>query len=471
MLTMWECMSIITLWKKGESLRSIARLLNLDRKTVRKAVRQYDKTGKDELPKIVRASKIDAYKDQIVSYLEKDLSCIRIHEELRAIGATIKYSTLTRYVADTKVKGSICVRFHTEAGQEAQVDFGYVSLQPDESGKRRKAYAFCMTLSYSRLAYVEIVFSQQVKTFVQCHVNAFRYFGGVPETVKIDNLKSGVLDANFFDPVYNRLYKQFSEHYGFSVIACRVREPQEKGKIEAGVKFVKNNFCAGRRFNSQDEMVSKLKLWLETTCNNRIHGTIKKIPRELFATEEKPKLKILPVEDFVFPEIIRRPVYKDCHITLKNNYYSVPYKFVGKTVDVLLDGKLVKVLFEGETVAIHIESQTSGEFITNKDHYPKHKNFDLSSDEYRSEYSNKMKAIGANAGEMFKLILAKQPYDWYRSTSGIIHLKKVYADTVIDAACKRAIGFDLTNFTAIKNICKTGSYTLPMEEKHETTLN
>lgn len=464
MLKIAEYMTIITLWKKGESLRAISRTLEIDRKTVRRIIKQYKKTGKDEPLKLMRPSGMDAHKDRIMSYLEKGLSCIRIHEELRAIDGAIKYSTLARYVAGIKVKDDICVRFHTSAGQEAQVDFGYVSLQPDVSGKRRKAHAFCMTLSYSRLAYVEIVFDQRVKTFAQCHANAFRYFGGVPATIRIDNLKSAVVDANFYEPVFNRVYKQFGEHYGFDIIACRVREPQEKGKIESGVKFVKNNFCAGRRFSNHDEMLFQLKLWLEHTCNNRVHGTTKKIPKELFQREEQAALKSLPVEDFIFPEIVRRQVCKDCHITLKNNYYSVPYQFVGKTVDIMLDGKLVKILFEGEAVAVHVESKTAGEFVTNKGHYPKFKNFDLTSEEYRSEYSDRMKAIGVNASELFKLVLAREGSHWYRIVNGIIHLKKLYPDAVIDAACRRAMSFDLIHYTAVKNICKAGTYILPIDE-------
>jgi hypothetical protein len=149
----------------------------------------------------------------------------------------------------------------------------------------------------------------------------------------------------------------------------------------------------------------------------------------------------------------------------------VPYKFVGKTVDVLLDGKLVKILFDGETVAIHTESHGSGEFITNRDHFPKFKNFDLKGDEYRFEYRDRMNTIGKNAAEMFELLLIRESKHWYRTASGILHLKKLYPDAVIDAACKRAIGFNLTTLTAVKSICKSGSYILPMEETRHETIN
>jgi len=113
------------------------------------------------------------------------------------MGCGISYSSVKHYIAKLKVSKKICVRFHSEPGEEAQVDFGYVGLMPSlQNGKKKKAWAFNMRLSYSRLDYYEIVFDQKVETFIQCHEDAFRSFGGVPKVVKIDNLKAGILEAH-----------------------------------------------------------------------------------------------------------------------------------------------------------------------------------------------------------------------------------------------------------------------------------
>lgn len=166
-------------------------------------------------------------------------------------------------------------------------------------GTLKKAWVFCMVLSYSRLMYCEIVFNQEVKTFIKCHENAFRYFGGIPQTVKIDNLKAAILEANFYEPVYQREYEAFSKYYGFLSIPCRVRRPTDKPKIESGVKYVKNNFFKGRSLKTYDEYEKALSNWLESICNSRIHGTTKKFRRKFSKKKKNKPLNLLNLKDMI----------------------------------------------------------------------------------------------------------------------------------------------------------------------------
>jgi len=456
-------MTILTLWKQGQSKSKIAKMVNHDRKTVRKIIKNYEAQGRDRPIMARRSGLVDPYKEQIVEYLEKGLSGIRIHEELQSKGLKAKYRTLTEYIFKLKKKKKVCVRFHTVAGEEAQVDFGYIGMIFDAAGKKRKAWIFNMRLSYSRLDYYEIVFDQKVKTFIECHINAFTYFGGVPKVVKVDNLKAAILEAHFYEPVHQELYKKFSEYHSFDAIPCRVRKPQEKGKVEAGIKYVKNNFFAGRKFDSNQEATRKLRDWLDNKCNKRIHSTTKKVPRELFDKEERTALKLLPLEDFIFPEIVRRKVYKDCHVTVGNNYYSVPYEYIGKTVEVDQSVKLIKISHDGKQVTVHTRGKSTGEFITNKSHYPKYKFFSHESEEYRSLYKEKMKKVGCYSEKMFLFILKEQPQSWYRIAKGILNLRKQFADEVVELSCKRALDFNISSYSKIKSICKSGAYNLPME--------
>jgi transposase len=219
--------TIITLWKQRKSKSEIRRITGHDRKTIRKIINKYENEGKELPNKKVSHSKLTACKEEIIKLLERDLTAVRIHEELVSLGYVISYPSIAKFICDLKAKTDICIRFHTEAGEEAQVDFGYAGMQPDFDGRSRKAWVFNMRLSYSRLDYYEIVFDQRVETFIRCHINAFQYFGGAPRSIKIDNLKAAILEANFYEPVYQKFYKKFADYYQFAPLPCRVRKPQE----------------------------------------------------------------------------------------------------------------------------------------------------------------------------------------------------------------------------------------------------
>lgn len=464
-------MTIITLWKQGKSKSAIAKLVGVSRRSVIKAVNNYEQTGATVVaPKSSNVSNIGLYKDKLIEYMEKGLSNLRIYEELVGAGMSVKYRTISRYIFQIRGTQNICVRFHTAPGEEAQVDFGYVGMLINQAGERKKAWVFNMRLSYSRLDYYEIVFDQQVKTFIGCHVNAFRKFCGVPKIVKIDNLKAGILEASFYEPTHQEMYRQFAEHYGFNPIPCRVYKPQEKGKVESGIKFVKNNFFAGRTFINSADAESRLADWVRIKCNSRIHGTTKRIPQELFEQEEKSLLSTLPLESFFIPEIVRRKVRRDCHITVGDSYYSVPYAYVGKIVDVHQAEKLIKISCEDKEVAVHTRAGAPGSFVTNESHYPKYKNFSHKSEAYRALYTEKMKEVGPEAEKIFALILQDKPEQWYGLAKGILSLKSVFSEAVINQACQRALAFKITSYKKIKNICESGSYNLPME-RYEHTEN
>ncbi len=224
--------TIKTLWEKTKNKTEIARLTGHDWKTVAKVIKNLGK-GIETPEYRTRETLIDDHRNKLLELLEKDLSAVRIHEELLLEGFKGSYSTVRRYVGKLKRKENIFIRIHTEPGEEAQVDFGYLGMSPDDSGKAKKTWIFNMRLSYSRLDYYEKVYDQKVETFVKCHINAFEFFGGVPKYVKIDNLKAAILEASFYEPIYQQTYKDFSEYYNFKPLPCRVASPNDKGKVES----------------------------------------------------------------------------------------------------------------------------------------------------------------------------------------------------------------------------------------------
>ena len=455
--------TIKTLWEQGCSKLSIAKMTKLDWKTVNKIINLV-KQSIDEIKKKPHPSMLDPYKGQILEWLEQDLSGIRIHEKLTELGVTISYSSIKHHISNIKGQRDICVRFHTGPGIEVQVDFGYVGYQLDENNKLRKAWVFNMRLCFSRLDYYEIVFDQTVATFIKCHINAFEYFGGVVEVVKIDNLKSAIIEANFYEPIYQKQYLQFAQHYKFNSVPCRVRQPQEKGKTESGIKFFKSNFIKGRNFESYTERNIVLKSWLEKS-NSRIHGTTRKQPRELFELQEKCCLKPLPIEKFKLNSVGTRLVGKDCHVYIDYSYYSVPYKYCGKMVEIEVEEKLIKIYYEGQQLTIHLKATEKGQFITEESHYPPFKL--ITSKKNKQHYQDKMIAIGNHAAEFFLLANKEQPYHWMNTVRGILSLNKIYAAEVINQSCERAMVFNAISYRSVKNICASGCYTLPIDFNHQ----
>lgn len=451
--------TIETLWKQGKNKSEISRIIKHDWKTVNKTIKALEAGKYPE--KKPHPRRLDEYKDKILEYIGNDLSGRRIYEELCHHGITTTYSSVKDYISKIKKRENLCIRIHTAPGEEAQVDFGYIGLTLDDCGKRRKTWVFNMKLSYSRLDYYEKVYDQKVETFIQSHMHAFKYFNGIPKYVKIDNLKSAVLEANFYETGYQMLYKQFADYYGFSPLPCRIRQPQEKGKVESGIKYVKHNFFAGRSFKDGSDLDRQLKNWLDKTCNNRIHGTTRKIPLEIFCHEESHALKPLPEKAFIIPSVGQRKVYHDCHIFFDYNYYSVPFEYVGKSVNIEAIEHLVRISYNDKQIAVHTRHPGKGEFITDKNHYPPYK--DHRSTEYQESYQVKMKGIGVNAEQLFFYIIKSCSYEWNRTICGILSLKKEYPDDIIDKSCKRALYYGIKNFSAIKNICKSGAYNQPLE--------
>jgi transposase len=451
--------TIESLWKLGHNKTEISRITKHDWKTVAKVIKTLE-AGSYPVKK-PHPLCLDQYKPQIVELIEQNLTGIRIHEELRVLGSTVSYSSVKKYIANIKKHEDVCIRFHTGPGEEAQVDFGYVGLTPDISGKRRKTWVFNMRLSYSRLDYYELVFDQKVETFIQCHINAFTFFKGLPKRIKIDNLKAAILEANFYEPVYQTLYKQFADYYGFQPLPCRVRKPQEKGKVESGIKYVKTNFFLGRTFTTNAELQQKFNNWLINKCNARVHGTTRRIPQEMFDLEEIHHLIKLPEQEFHIGHVGQRCVYHDCHVYINYNYYSVPFEYVGKIVDIELNHKLVKICYQGRQIAVHEANTGKGQFITVESHYPKFKNY--LSTAYRDEYQVKMDKIGSSAGQLFLLLVNQHPHDWNRTAQGIISLARDYSPEVVDLACKRALAFNTIGYKTIKSICHNRTYRLPVE--------
>lgn len=457
--------TIITLYKQNISQRQIEKITKVNRKTIRKIIERYEQKGVEVPTQYLRTSILESWHSQIVDLLGRNLSYVRVYEELKYQGCDVSYSALTRYIRKHKIKDNSCIRFHTKPGEEAQVDFGDIGLQYNPQGRRVKAHVFNMRLSYSRLDYYEVVFDQTIQTWIQCHINAFNYFAGSPEVVKLDNLKAGVVDANFYEPVYQKEYKRLADHYGILLSPCRAYQPQEKGKVESGIKYVKNNFFAGRKFDSYDQLQVALGRWQEN-ANLRLHGTTKKIPKELFTKDEVSCLRELPLDNFDLSTWHNRKVARDCHVTVENNYYSVPAKYVACQVLVQLTPKMVQIFsIQNALLARHERIlNNKGVFTTNPSHYAEYKRLCPGFIEYEERYCQQMQKIGDNCQLFLELLQQERSKDWHRAARGIVALRRSYSDELIDRACKRALHYGIVSYSKIKNMLQNNAVNLPLPE-------
>jgi transposase len=447
--------TVKTLLEKGNSISSISRELGMDRKTVRKI---RDNIGKEIMvPKIERKSVLDPYREIIINYLtEKGLTGVLIHRNLvEDHGVNISYSCVKKYLRKLKCPGLPYVPLLSPPGEEAQVDFGYAGYFYDDDLKRRiKIWVFCMVLSNSRKSYYEFVTRQDIPTFLRCHINAFEYFGGATRVVKLDNLKSGVLQPNFYEPLAQEEYAGMLRYYGSSPFICRVKTPEEKGKIESGVKYVKRNFLKGLKTNNLREAKEQLRVWQEEVCNKRIHGTIKKVPHEVFINEEKQALMPLPLERYETWQIEKRKVNNYGHIYYRYNHYSVPHNYIYKDVTIKSNGKLLRIFDEElNEIAVHQVSAMTGEFITQASHNPKAQYLNID-----SPYAEKAKSYGSNIYSFYVRLRSAFPHSSSRSMQGVFNLCKKYGEDIVDAACKRANEFNILSYHSVKKICEDGTY-------------
>jgi len=443
--------TVQTLLKHGVNISEIARQTGSDRKTVRALKKRIEAEGIKE-PKIERKSILDEHKQYILELYQQGLNAYLIYQRIISEkGVKVSYTTVKAYVRKFKT-AEVYIPLLTPPGQEAQVDFGYAGFFTKD-GRNVKVWVFSMVLSHSRFAYYEMVTNQTVETFIGCHIHAFEYFAGVPAIVKIDNLRSGVMEASFYEPVLQKEYNDFLNHYNAGGVTCRIRRGQDKGKVESGIKYVKGNFFKGLKNREYYDAEKELKKWNESVCNQRVHGTTRRIPAEVLSSYEKAYLKALPQNRYEILNIQRRKVNNYGHIFFKGNYYSVPYKYIGEELVLKSNGRILRIYLGFDEVAAHEIHNGSGEFKTIDEHKMPSKRF--KPDEY---YYSKALEIGRYAAEFIDVYKEERPENWKKALLGICSLKRTYGTEILELACKRSIDYRLISYKSVKKICEQGLY-------------
>ena len=354
MLRVEDRFMIKDMHRRGMTISDIARITGHDRKTIRAIVNGPVNPPPKKRKK--RASKLDPF----VPYLEKRieegvLNCNKLFDEIRRQGYQGGKSTLKYFVQPYREarRQEATVRFETQPGEQAQVDWGHFGFI-EHKGRRRRLYCFVMTLGWSRASYLEFTVSTDAAWWLRCHIHAFRYLGGVPQVVLHDNLKTAVQEREADGTIHwNPRYLDFAHYYGFTPQACRPYRAQTKGKVESGIRYVRGNFWPGLRFFDLADLNEQAQGWLDMTANVRVHGTTGEVPFDRLALE--PLQSMAGKTDYDTSLIAFRRVTKDCFISYDGNYYSVPSKHARKTVEVkeTEDGQLIILSAEDEEIARH----------------------------------------------------------------------------------------------------------------------
>jgi transposase len=397
-----------------------------------------------------------------VRKLEQGLTAQRIWQDLiDEYGFAARYPSVRRYVSKLQQKTPQLVRrMEVAAGEEAQIDFGtgaWITSKDPATGKtmRRRSWVFRIVLSHSRKAYSEAVYHQSTEAFIGALENSFRYFGGVPKTLVIDNLKAAVKQADWYDPEIHPKLQSFAQHYGTVFLPTKPYTPEHKGKVEAGVKYVKNNGLKGHTFASLDAENKHLLEWENRVADTRLHGTTKQQVRQHFEHIERPALQALPVERFPFFHEKRRSVNRDGHCEVAKAYYSAPPEFVGRDIWVRWDNRLVRLFNDKwEQVAVHARAEP-GKFRTDSSHIPKKK---VSCIERGANVLLKQLAIvGPSVKDWSEAMLQARGVEGIRVLQGLKVLTSKHNATALNAACETAMTYGALRLRTIRKLLKRKS--------------
>lgn len=481
---------LVRLHRMGTGDREVARLLSMSPNTERQYRRALLAAGLlegsvDELPELdvlkraveaqlpqkvalQQVSTLQQWMDAIVGLQGKGLGPRAIYDRLLLEDEAFRQerpslSAVKRVCARLRkargvVEQDVAIPVETKPGEVAQVDFGAIGKLFDPVERvMRKAYVFVMVLGHSRHMVARIVFDQKVATWLWLHVEAFEELGGVPEVVVPDNLKSAVIRAAFGvggATALNRSYRELARHYGFKVDPAPIYQPKKKGKVEAGVKYVKGNFFRGRDEVDVAELKPKLARWVREVAGVRVHGTTGRRPLDVFEAEEQRALLPLPAKRYQLVIWKKALVHRDSHVEYERRLYSVPWRLIGSTVWLQVTNESLLVFANDERVATHSRRGTDLR-STNDEHLPEHR----APLRHRSRawWEERAARIGPETASYVKEIFdSDDVLSQLRPVQAIVmHLERHPVERAENAS-RRARHFGSYDYRALKNILTRG---------------
>lgn len=402
-------------------------------------------------------STLESHREQLGAWVEQGVSGTAIHAALkRQHGWTGSYSAVRRLVADirSQLPPETTCRLDFDPGDAAQVDFGAGPTLIHPDGQPRRTWAFVMTLANSPHQYVEFVWDQTVATWLGCHRRAFEWFAGVPLRVIIDNAKCAITRACAQDPTVQRAYAECAEGYGFKIDPCPPHDPQKKGIVESGVKYLKGNFLPLREFRDLADLNFQARAWVMDEAGVRCHGTTRRSPLALFALEA-PLLQALPGQAPDLGTWHRVNVHRDCHVQFERVLYSAPFTLVGKLLWLRATDAAVALFEDYRHVATHARGRRPGQRVSVREHLPPEAQAFFGRD--RAWCATQAERVGPACVALIQQLLSDHILERLRAAQGVLALIKPYGQARLEAACARAMAHGSPYYRTVKTILATGA--------------
>lgn len=486
-LTMIDVKEVLRRWSAEHGDRKIARETGADRKTIARYTKAAVSLGLErgceltdavvhDVAQCVQArplvppseewNEVARLRPLIERWLAGDaetrpLKLTKIHTLLaRDHDLQASYDTLWRFAHQElawREKPSTVRIDDPPPGQEAQVDFGKMGLMFDpETGRKRALWALIVTLVFSRYQFVWPTFLQTTEAVCEGLDRAWMFFGGIMMTLIPDNTKAMINDPDALEPTLVAAFLDYVQARDLFVDPARVRSPKDKPRVENQVPFVRESWFDGETFTGIQHARESAMYWCSEVAGTRVHGTTRKVPREVFASLERPTMRPPPDTIYDVPLYVdKAKVHPDHHIQVAQALYSVPNRFLRKHVRVRADRKLVKIYFGTELIKMH-ERQPPGGRATDPTDYPTGKSIYATRDV--DALVNKAKERGVHVGIYAERLLGGPlPWNKMRQAYALIALCEKYGDGRVEAICQSALAFDVVSVTRVAKMLKAAA--------------
>lgn len=399
-----------------------------------------------------------------------------IHNELRRAGVTLQllwqehmqtdpnglqYSQFCNKYRKWRKSLNLVMRQQHRPGEKLFVDYAgqTVPIFDQENGSVMfQAQIFVAVMGASNFTYAEASRSQDKSSWIRSHVNAFKFFGGSPELVIPDNLRSGVSKACRYEPDINPTYYDMAKHYGTAIMPARVKKPKDKAKAEGGVLLAERWILASLRnfkFFSLFDLNCKIKELL-TKLNDKPFQKLDGCRSSMFAELDKPKLEPLPKEPYRMTQGKVARVHIDYHVEIERHYYSVPYQHSRREVEVRYNDQIVEIYHNNRRIASHVRMYRLGGYTTLKEHMPSsHRAYAEWTPERLISWARN---CGVATSRVAETILASKPHPeiGFKAVLGVISLGKKYGSKRLEMACQRVLAIGSPTYKSVKSTLKSG---------------
>ena len=478
------------------SIGQIARTCNLSKGVISKYL-NLAQTNKiswplaDDMDEARLEALLFPVKDKQTRFAQPDY--FQIHQELKTKGVTLQllwaeyaavhdadayqYSQYCYHYKQWRAKQKRSMRQTHRAGEKLFIDYcgPTVEIIDSRNGEVRSAQVFVSVLGASSYTYAEATWSQSLPDWIASHQRALRFYGGVPQLLIPDNLKSAVTQANRYSPKINETYAEMAAHYQTAVLPARPYKPKDKAKAEAGVLLVERWILARLRhhtFYSLAQLNVQIKALLISLNERPFQGRTES-RKDLFQLLDQPMLSPLPHDDYVYAQWSRAKPGIDYHVQVDKRFYSVPHALVGEVLDVRTTATTVEVMHKGKRIASHVRLNHGHiRHSTLTEHMPK--SHQAHRDWSPGRFINWARKIGPCTTEVIKRQLNNRPHPehGYRACLGLLSLSRRYDDARLESTCKRAIEIRSTSYTSISSILSKGIDQQPLDsaDEHQTEL-